>query len=625
MNGILGDHIVNFLKLSKIQDDECRYKDSLKFVSNLKKSLKESKNNYKDMFSNIQSIISYRDTDSKRNLDEKIMEDIQSFKERRYDSFEKTIIEVNTIYLYYIDSYYLSYIYIFINLLKVMKTESDIGNLHMPSEKLSPIIDDANEMVEARDTSPYPQIDVNIRSILKSPVAIEYFKAFTKKELFSENLQFWLEVEKYKKNNDPELREKHAKKIYDRYISDNGDRQINIDVTQRQYLDKNIDNPSIDLFESCQKSSFELLTDNFPRFLESEFYVRMMHRLRSVRKAEEYMKYSGKKMPVNFVSEVEQPKSIQTKNIGKFSLELHSILNTISSITCILEVDKKIWAGCEDGTILIFKYSHESNSFIEESRINEVTNNSPLKMMISVKDQLLCLDKKGQVHILNKQKLKVRGRLVKGDEKVHTIFQVNNDCIWVSTDNSVKEYIFNEKKKKWSLNISKEVKYQVQCFVKVQNYIWAGDSRGYITKYNKILSSSDRFKVNDAGISLLFRSDNFSNKNGFQTQTYSVWTICRDGSLFVIDGNDSKSIKKIENCHDLPIIAVDRIGKYIIFTSEDCTISLWDSEKFNIIERLPNIHKDAIICVYISSDERFIFCGSQDKSMSIFEKVSNQK
>lgn len=480
-------------------------------------------------------------------------------------------------------------------------------------------------MVEARDSSPYPQVDINIKSVLKSPVAIEYFKAFTKKELFSENLQFWLEVEKYRKINDPETLLKRAKHIYSRYILDEGDRQINIDITQRQYLDNNIDNPTNDLFESCQKSSLELLTDSFPRFLESEFYTRMIHRLRSIRKAEEYLKYSGKKLPINFVSEVEQPKSIQTKNTTKFSLELHSILNTISSITCILEIDKKIWAGCEDGTILIFKYDHESNSFVEEFRINEIKNNSPIKMLISVKDQLLCLDKDGQVHILSTQKYKVRGKLVKGDEKIHTIFKVSNDGIWVSTDNAVKEFIYNEKKKKWSVNISKEVKYQVRCFVKVQNYIWAGDSKGYITKYNKIMSASERFKVHNEGISLLFRSDNFSNKNGFQTLTYSVWTVCKDGALFVIDGHDSKSIKKIENCHDLPIIAVGKIDKYIIFTSEDCTISLYDSEKINFIERLPNIHKDSIICVFIPTDERFIFCGSHDKSMSILEKVSHQK
>lgn len=46
------------------------------------------------MFSNIQSILSHKDNDSKRNLDDKIIEDTQSFRERRYDPFEKTIIEV---------------------------------------------------------------------------------------------------------------------------------------------------------------------------------------------------------------------------------------------------------------------------------------------------------------------------------------------------------------------------------------------------------------------------------------------------------------------------------------------------------------------------------------------------
>lgn len=498
----------------------------------------------------------------------------------------------------------------------------------IPPSVLSPLIDDAMYMLKVKDTSPSPKLDLELNSILRSPIAIEYFKEYSKTEFFTENLQFWLEVELFKKLDGDELKDK-AQSIFNRYISEEGDRQINIDAPQRNEICKSIDNPTPNMYNSAQASSFILLENSFPRFIESLYYTRMKRRLKPLKNLHEYKRHSEKSKYTASLADKEEliDIAVRTKVIDSFSLELKKVLTTLSQVTCLIEIADEIWIGCGDGRVLSIRVLQNGLSAALESEIS-IKEDASIVKFLKMNNELLILDSIGQLHAVDLKKRKIYGRLGKpGMPEVLAISKVD-EVIWTSTsDKKIHEWVYNKKKRKWKCERSKDVSSEVTCFIKVDNIIWAGDVKGYITKYNRVSmnQSGDKIKVSLKALLFFFKSDIYANKDGFQSHVIHIWAGTKSDTMYVIDTSNTSNIIKLPKHHDLPVLAAAKIDRYIALTSEDCRISLWDRESLTFKENLPYLHKDAIGSICVTSDERFVFCGSSDNSLSIWEKIPSEK
>eukprot|EP01156_Anaeramoeba_ignava_P021668 Anaeramoba_ignava/c19510_g1_i3.p1 GENE.c19510_g1_i3~~c19510_g1_i3.p1 ORF type:complete len:229 (+),score=91.85 c19510_g1_i3:551-1237(+) len=110
--------------------------------------------------------------------------------------------------------------------------------------------------------------------VLHSKFALGYFRSFLKSEFSDENVDFWATVQVFKKLNKKSDISKMAQLIYNKYIKEGSQREVNIDYLDRRKVESVFLKGDYDkaLFESSQDKIYRLMeTDCFPRFLKSQF------------------------------------------------------------------------------------------------------------------------------------------------------------------------------------------------------------------------------------------------------------------------------------------------------------------------------------------------------------------
>lgn len=111
------------------------------------------------------------------------------------------------------------------------------------------------------------QEKAELKHILVHPTGLNMFNAFLKKELADENIQFWVAVNEFKKDASQEA----AKALYDKFISESGELQVNVPGKMRKEISKIVSGDAgdvnVDIFEGSQNEIYKLMVrDNFARF-----------------------------------------------------------------------------------------------------------------------------------------------------------------------------------------------------------------------------------------------------------------------------------------------------------------------------------------------------------------------
>ena len=107
------------------------------------------------------------------------------------------------------------------------------------------------------------------------------FRRFVKSELSQENLDFWLAVENFRKNNSSGKTSKcksllEAKKIYRKFVAPGASSEINVEISHSRNISQRLSLADIDhgIFDAAQREIYLLIKrDSFPRFkskLESD-------------------------------------------------------------------------------------------------------------------------------------------------------------------------------------------------------------------------------------------------------------------------------------------------------------------------------------------------------------------
>jgi hypothetical protein len=106
-----------------------------------------------------------------------------------------------------------------------------------------------------------------------NPTIFSKFMDYCKKEHSSENVYFWLDLQKYKKIPIVELetKKKLLLEIHDKYIKKDSDMELNISVDDKDSIFNDLENPTDQIFDKIEHIIRELLLDTHKRFKESYF------------------------------------------------------------------------------------------------------------------------------------------------------------------------------------------------------------------------------------------------------------------------------------------------------------------------------------------------------------------
>jgi len=103
------------------------------------------------------------------------------------------------------------------------------------------------------------------------------FREFLRCEYSEENILFWLACEDLKKENNPEKVEEKARMIYEDYVSILSPREVSLDSSVREIVNKNMMSPHKETFDEAQLQIYTLMSrDSYRRFIVSPLYKEML-------------------------------------------------------------------------------------------------------------------------------------------------------------------------------------------------------------------------------------------------------------------------------------------------------------------------------------------------------------
>ncbi|CAO3696280.1 unnamed protein product [Rhizopus stolonifer] len=114
-----------------------------------------------------------------------------------------------------------------------------------------------------------------LKAMLESKVPLCYFLYYLLDEYSSENLFFFLKVQKFE--NETVCTREMAQEIYDMFISNDSDLEINLDDKVKQKITQNLsDGFQRTLFQTAKSSVYSLLETSFVRFMGTQVYQNMI-------------------------------------------------------------------------------------------------------------------------------------------------------------------------------------------------------------------------------------------------------------------------------------------------------------------------------------------------------------
>ncbi|XP_034558369.1 regulator of G-protein signaling 18 isoform X3 [Notolabrus celidotus] len=119
----------------------------------------------------------------------------------------------------------------------------------------------------------------SFEELLKHSDGVETFSQFLRTEFSEENIEFWLACEEYKTIDSETKLLSKAKYIYTVFIDSDAPKEVNIDYNTKMTIQKDIAQPTKSCFDAAQMKVYSLMKkDSYPRFLQSDIYLRITRR-----------------------------------------------------------------------------------------------------------------------------------------------------------------------------------------------------------------------------------------------------------------------------------------------------------------------------------------------------------
>ncbi|XP_072544428.1 regulator of G-protein signaling 18 [Salminus brasiliensis] len=119
----------------------------------------------------------------------------------------------------------------------------------------------------------------SFEDLLGHPDGVEAFTKFLRTQFSEENIEFWMACEDYKTTESATKLQSKAKQMYAVFIDAEAPKEINIDHSTKQTIQKNIAQPTQSCFDAAQSKIYTLMKkDCYPRFLASDIYLALTKR-----------------------------------------------------------------------------------------------------------------------------------------------------------------------------------------------------------------------------------------------------------------------------------------------------------------------------------------------------------
>ncbi|KAJ5079403.1 regulator of g protein signaling [Anaeramoeba ignava] len=190
-----------------------------------------------------------------QQFENNLLKDMEIIIEKRHDFLSETFIQFSNGFLNFFKQY-------------SEKTKEIL--LLVQDKSHTEIVDMEDPITEAS----------SIEFIFRNKYGRKFLGNFLKKEFCFENLDFFIEVENYKKIEDPIEMHKKAQEIYNKFVKENSESEINIEYGIRNQIKNQLPNADSTIFDQAKQIVIRLIkTNSLSRFLESEDFEKLIQRL----------------------------------------------------------------------------------------------------------------------------------------------------------------------------------------------------------------------------------------------------------------------------------------------------------------------------------------------------------
>eukprot|EP00029_Vermamoeba_vermiformis_P013491 TRINITY_DN8409_c0_g1_i1.p1 TRINITY_DN8409_c0_g1~~TRINITY_DN8409_c0_g1_i1.p1 ORF type:complete len:608 (+),score=81.42 TRINITY_DN8409_c0_g1_i1:91-1914(+) len=504
-------------------------------IAEIKRASREAQKCYDSDFENMKSIAELATHTPDSPVDEKIVKDLQTWNEVKWDHFDPLLLSIMKLDLH--------------------KAKGGLKHRKREKNELVKLVSRTEDLMKLSDVPP-PKLELSLEFIVANVYTCQYFKRFLRSQFCEENIQFYFENEKYKKIMDINVRKQRAQQIIKEYVSDGAERQIHVSDTDRKYILSKFEEAPLDLFQAASTVAYKLMKSNFSNFVESDLFQKMKARLKGMSSIEDYATMSPeamrrmntpRKAKIKTKDDIRanlatKPKSLLSNKLG-LSVEYLTVFPTLLKVSTVSQLPRmsgiiNVFVGLSDGSIQV--YTVEKSDYKLATTLQHKTQNSAvihIEYFIEL-HVMACLDESGQIHLWNYEKLKYLTSLGTPEDNFSSFIKMDSSTLWAACTLEPKVKVWNMKlAKKASKKAEKEfnVERPVTCFTKNITDVWMGHYDGSISRYNSMtMRKIDTLpREHTKAVITLLKNEVRSVSETFVSSTVSIWSASKDGSVCV--------------------------------------------------------------------------------------------
>jgi WD40 repeat protein len=588
-------------------------------IAEIKRAAREAQKSYESDIENMKSIAELATHIPDSPVDEKIVKDLQTWNEIKWDHFDPVLFSIMKLDLH--------------------KAKGGLKYKKREKHELVKLVSRTDDLLKLSDVPP-PKLELSLEFIVANVHTCQYFKRFLRSQFCEENIQFYFENEKYKKIMDINVRKQRAQEIIQQYVKDGAERQIHVSDTDKKYILSKCDEAPLDLFQAASTVAYKLMKSNFTNFEESDLYQKMKSRLKGLCSIEDYATLSPeairkmntpRKAKIKTKDDIRanlatKPKSLLSNKLG-LSVEYLTVFPTLLKVSTVSQLPRmggtiSVFVGLSDGSIQLYtveKSEYKLTTTLQHKQ--QITAIVHIDYFVEL-HLMACLDESGQIHLWNYEKLKYLSPLGTPEDNFSSFIKMDSFTLWAACTLEPKVKVWNMKLvKKTSKKAEKEINVErpVTCFTRNITDVWMGHYDGSISRYNSnTMKKIDTLpREHTKAVITLLKNEVRSVSETFISSTVSMWSASKDGSVCVWTEDGEKKMFH-QKPTTLPVTSFAYIDNFVISGSEDATITIWNRKTSEVVEELPVIHKDLISGMQII-DGQMLWVGSHDRSISIWK------
>ena len=157
----------------------------------------------------------------------------------------------------------------------------------------------------------------------------------------------------------------------------------------------------------------------------------------------------------------------------------------------------------------------------------------------------------------------------------------------------------------------------IRCLIPSSNWLFSGVLNGTIRKWNISDLEKPEFKWDSTSSFYTYYGNSFDvSEDG----RYVFGVSRKKGKYIIVEDTLKQKSHELRAHSDLVMgLAYSRKFRRLYSVSYDKCLVVWDARQLEELFRRKSIHKDHIYCLVLSKKEKFLFTGSRDQTVKVFQ------